>query len=48
MIQYKCDYNMMNEVNLYEKNGKIILGSELLDVGSLPISVGAATIDNEL
>ena len=33
MIQYKCDYNMMNEVNLYEKNGKIILGSELLDVG---------------
>ena len=33
MIQYKSDYNMMNEVNLYEKNGKIILSSELLDVG---------------
>lgn len=33
MIQYKCDYNMMNGVNLYEKNGKIILGIELLDVG---------------
>ena len=36
MIQYKCDYNMMNEVNLYEKNGKIIFSLH---------TVGAATID---